>query len=338
METTAKYNKWVLTEPYTLMPKSLNAPPAEAEAMYRYAWDLYDSLSLKDIARNPADTMGVTPYLHFLTAADAKRYAEARTIATQKTFAAMDQDNTEGQSMDLYAKFYSQAGAGEMQELGFNARLKEIDGNVAIVIKDVFATLVYKIFVASTMYRSQMERVINNGSENKIEQKLAEDYRDSSLDYIPTAYLSAIFVTHQQETPIEYLEIIKSKCPKALEEFKMAEEMLNKAHPPMEIPEISMMMLADNLTAALKAAGAAIPAKEKPQPIKKDNKRSGGRGKGMGKSANTVFNNLDILAKTALAWDRVWDGSSFKLPTIKNRNREIYGVVANLGHENTRQH
>ena len=338
METAAKYDRWRMTEPYTIIPAILTGTPADAEAAYKYTWDLYESLSLQEIARDPGIIRRITPFFHFPTAAKAKEYAEALANIENEYRKARDNQAKRvlvGDQASIYTEIFKQYGADKLQGAGFSARLSESGGNVAIVIRDVFATIASNVFMDSVVYRETIEAFQRNRLPNdeQTQESLDNAYKYMQLDYTPALYISTIIEEQQRETPIDYLEIIKSKCPRALKEIEMAKELLNKAQYPRAIPELAMITLADKLDAAIRESGGILPAKDRPKPIKAANKRGGGREKGMGKSANTVFNNLDILAKTALAWDRVWDGSSFKLPTIKNRNRETYGVVANLGHE-----
>ncbi len=342
METAAKYDRWRMTEPYTIIPAILTGTPADAEAAYKYTWDLYESLSLQEIARDPGIIRRITPFFHFPTAAKAKEYAEAlANIENEYHKARANQvnralDGEPANNDGVYTKIFKRYGADKLQGAGFSARLSESGGNVAIVIRDVFATIASNVFMDSVVYRETMIEAFQRNrlpNDEQTQESLDNAYKYMQLDYIPALYISTIIEEQQRETPIDYLEIIKSKCPRALKEIEMAKELLNKAQYPRAIPELAMITLADKLDAAIRESGEILPAKDRPKPIKAANKRGGGREKGMGKSANAVFNNLDILAKTALVWDRVWDGSSLKLPTIKNRNREIYGVVANLGHE-----
>ena len=339
METAAKYDRWRMTEPYTIIPAILTGTPADAEAAYKYTWDLYESLSLQEIARDPGIIRRITPFFHFPTAAKAKEYAEALANIENEYRKARDNQAKRvlvGDQASIYTEIFKQYGADKLQGAGFSARLSESGGNVAIVIRDVFATIASNVFMDSVVYRETMIEAFQRNrlpNDEQTQESLDNAYKYMQLDYTPALYISTIIEEQQRETPIDYLEIIKSKCPRALKEIEMAKELLNKAQYPRAIPELAMITLADKLDAAIRESGGILPAKDRPKPIKEANKRGGGREKGMGKSANAVFNNLDILAKTALVWDRVWDGSSLKLPTIKNRNREIYGVVANLGHE-----
>ena len=340
METAAKYDRWRMTEPYTIIPAILTGTPADAEAAYKYTWDLYESLSLQEIASNPGTIIGITPFFHFPTAAKAKEYAEAlANIENEYRKARANQAKRVlvGDQASIYTEIFKQYGADKLQGAGFSARLSESGGNVAIVIRDVFATIASNVFMDSVVYRETMIEAFQRNrlpNDEQTQESLDNAYKYMQLDYIPALYISTIIEEQQRETPIDYLEIIKSKCPRALKEIEMAKELLNKAQYPGAIPELAMIALADKLDAAIRESGGILPAKDRPKPIKEANKRGGGRKRGMGKSASNAFINNDAVYKRAMDRFQLWDGRDLQIATITDGNRQLYGVVANLGHDN----
>ena len=268
METAAKYDRWRMTEPYTIIPAILTGTPADAEAAYKYTWDLYESLSLQEIASNPGTIIGITPFFHFQTAAKAKEYAEAlANIENEYHKARANQvnralDGEPANNDGVYTKIFKRYGADKLQGAGFSARLSESGGNVAIVIRDVFATIASNVFMDSVVYRETMIEAFQRNrlpNDEQTQESLDNAYKYMQLDYIPALYISTIIEEQQRETPIDYLEIIKSKCPRALKEIEMAKELLNKAQYPRAIPELAMITLADKLDMVLKKAPATTP-------------------------------------------------------------------------------